>query len=611
MALVLNEWLFQATKPSFLIRLPALRQVAVAMNVGLALSILALVAGVVCWMAAMVVKRDLGFKIFMAGPPAAIIAITLLLMVDNFTGTLLGYNMGAATGFWRFAYVIFLFALFLEVLGRIDRLVCKPWSPGIQKSIYGLAGVWIVLSCLSVSGVQPASKGKGITPGSVTKGTGPNIIILSTDGLNASSMSVYGYPRATTPYLESLAGETLRFEDHFVNASHTTSSIVALLTGRYPTRTNVVYRPDVLTGEDAFLHLPGLLRQRGYRNFDLSLQYYADPYDLNLRNSFHQANGRQEHYVQFGKVLPLPMQIKYDNDLYFFEHLAQRIKERLSHIFGFHDLGNPYFVVTHTGSVNRLDEDTVADAVDFLQQTSQPFFLHVHLLGTHGPKFGPPNRVFSAGQNQSREWMTDFYDDAVLAFDRQVETFLDALRQRHFLETTIVIITSDHGRNFSPLQPVPLIIRFPGGTRNGIVGGPTQQIDIAPTLLDYLEIPVPPWMDGQSLLSVHYQRRPVIGVYPAALGAPKSGWREAERYHAPYYSLGGVSVITDDMWHGFSLKENCLIGRSINGTLLPSTQQQAATTGKARKAIIEHLENGGYDVTAFNSDAEVKQCENP
>lgn len=207
--------------------------------------------------------------------------------------------------------------------------------------------------------------------------------------------------------------------------------------------------------------------------------------------------------------------------------------------------------------------------------------------------------------------MTDFYDDAVLAFDRQVKIIFDVLRQRKLIENTIVVITSDHGQNFSSYRPVPLIMRFPGGVEAGVMAGPTQQIDIAPTLLDYLKFPIPAWMDGQSLLSDHYRKVPIFSVYPTVLGKPSNGWRESESYHPPYYSLGGISIIADGMWCGLRLYDNTTFCRPLDPAVSLSSQQKSLKLKPLRKAIIEHLKGGGYDVSVFNGYAEVEKGVNP
>jgi hypothetical protein len=252
MALVFSEWLFQATKPSFLTRLTVFRKIEVLLHTGLMLTVLWLVVLCLCWAIAKFVERDFVTEMLYILPPAAIVSVTLLLMVDNFTSTVLGYNMGAAVGFWRLAYVVLFISLFVEVFKRLDQLSRRPLRLRWQYSFYGFAGLWIVFGVLSAPGPQPVSPRLESTPVSEKAVVKPNIIILSTDGLNASSMSVYGYEKETTPFLKTLAGETRKFEDHFANASHTTGSIVALFTGRHPTRTRVLYRPDILVGEDSF-----------------------------------------------------------------------------------------------------------------------------------------------------------------------------------------------------------------------------------------------------------------------------------------------------------------------------------------------------------------------
>ena len=57
----------------------------------------------------------------------------------------------------------------------------------------------------------------------------PNIIILSGDGLATSHMSVYGYGRSTTPFMDSVQDEFQILENHFTNASDTGGSVISML----------------------------------------------------------------------------------------------------------------------------------------------------------------------------------------------------------------------------------------------------------------------------------------------------------------------------------------------------------------------------------------------
>ena len=97
----------------------------------------------------------------------------------------------------------------------------------------------------------------------------PNIILLSSDGLNAGNMSVYGYERETTPFLEEFARDAMVYENAFSNSAHTGSSIASLLTGKLPTEIRLIFPPEILRGRDAYQHLPLLLRNYGYHSIHL------------------------------------------------------------------------------------------------------------------------------------------------------------------------------------------------------------------------------------------------------------------------------------------------------------------------------------------------------
>jgi arylsulfatase A-like enzyme len=116
------------------------------------------------------------------------------------------------------------------------------------------------------------------------------------------------------------------------------------------------------------------------------------------------------------------------------------------------------------------------------------------MLGTHGPRFEIRKQVFSAGQEQNTDWMPDFYDDAILSFDQYVGQLFDYLSSSGKLNNTIVIVYSDHGLNWTIYNKVPLLFWFPNGEYAGKIQVNVQNIDITPTILNYLHIPIPAWM---------------------------------------------------------------------------------------------------------------------
>ncbi len=173
------------------------------------------------------------------------------------------------------------------------------------------------------------------------------------------------------------------------------------MSGKLPSHTTVIYPPDIFTGVHVYQHLPGILRKLGYRNAHISVRHYADPYDLNMRDAFNMANGREEYGAGGAIVLPKFMRGIFEPEIYLLEQTMDRIVSGLKHAFGIKDLDNPFQVVTETGIGNALVSKSVVQLLNFIDGSEGPFFVHVHLLGTHGPWFRPPVRSSPMGRNRN------------------------------------------------------------------------------------------------------------------------------------------------------------------------------------------------------------------
>ena len=164
------------------------------------------------------------------------------------------------------------------------------------------------------------------------------------------------------------------------------------------------------------------------------------------------------------------------------------------------EMSNPYLEVTGE-QLPSGDQYRVRKLINTLKESEGPLFVHMHLMGTHGDRFPIKQQVFSTGQLQEYPWMTDFYDDSVLQFDEYVGEVVSELSKLGILEDTIIVIYSDHGQHYFTDQRVPLLLRFPNGDYAGRIRNNVQNLDIAPTILEYLGQPVPGWMEGRSLLA--------------------------------------------------------------------------------------------------------------
>jgi membrane-anchored protein YejM (alkaline phosphatase superfamily) len=95
----------------------------------------------------------------------------------------------------------------------------------------------------------------------------------------------------------------------------------------------------------------------------------------------------------------------------------------------------------------------------------------------------------------------------LIDFDLYVQETYQLLRNSDLLESTILIISSDHGFRHGVLTRLPWLLSLPGRKIAGSVSGNTQRVDFAPTLLDAIGMEPVKWMEGKSILEEHQKPR--------------------------------------------------------------------------------------------------------
>ncbi len=223
-------------------------------------------------------------------------------------------------------------------------------------------------------------------------------------------------------------------------------------------------------------------------------------------------------------------------------HLANHLRGH-----GYHTAHIGVFSVAPTGALGYeeiLDSsDDVDEAERFLldpQRQQKPFFLDVGFVETHrGPgrdktSFFPENQARDLtpcpwksppyplpDTEEVRKDLADFAH-SVSSLDRRVESVLAALQTSGLAGNTLVIYTVDHGPPFPEMKGtlsdrgigVAMVFRgpegspFTGGCRNSDL---ISQIDIYPTLCEWLEIDSPPWLQGCSFLPCVRTENPISG----------------------------------------------------------------------------------------------------
>ncbi len=212
------------------------------------------------------------------------------------------------------------------------------------------------------------------------------------------------------------------------------------------------------------------------------------------------------------------------------QHLAHTLKGAgyfsvltgMQHVAASADVGKTGYDVV-IAKPNRAEIEAAA----FLDNApSQPFFLDVGFAETH--RFGPHFNRESDGKPVSRgdgryvsipphlpdneTTRADFADYAQAAeiLDAKIGVVLEALERNHLTENTIIICTTDHGLAFPGMKcnltdrgiGVMLMLCGPQIPAGMVCDALVSQIDIFPTLCDWLEIAKPKWLQGRSLLPV-------------------------------------------------------------------------------------------------------------
>jgi arylsulfatase A-like enzyme len=617
---VFLEWLFFATKPSFMDAMPVWKKLEVFLLTGLVLLVLVLPVLLVLRLLGCIpgfLKKRQVFLFIGEVLPAVLAAAVSVLLIDNFTYTLFKVGIVTSSGIARGLYG--LIAIVLLVVWYRQSIL----NTGLPTAAVPVAGIsalnnkrsirWQNAQTWLAVGLMAVSLGISLTrtavspkdaPGEQSKvgQRQPHIILIGSDGVVANRMSLYGYERDTTPRLNQLAGTSLLAENNFTNSASTTGSVFSIMTGKYPTLTRLLYSPDILQGGDAYQHLPGILQRAGYKTVEIAFPYYVDAYDINMQEGFDEVNGRtmlRDDLSRFARRF-------HGEDIgYFVPRLYERISDRLLHIFYIRAMSDPYRQVNKKvdpDSIPQLDDQQKIDKLmRLLRNADQPTFVHVHLMGTHGEQFWPRRRVFSVGESQDRSWMTDFYDDSVLDYDAYLGELVDELTRSNLIDQTVIIIYSDHADQWRANDKIPLLFHFPRGEFSGEISNNTHNVDIAPTLLDYLGMEVPTWMSGQSLLKGEpVNTRPILSF---GVNYEKcEGWWcvvDPTQNKAPFYQFDFVQVVICQNMYHMDLDTHVLSSSLVNNHTAPCEKDDLPSSAQVRAIIREHLQANGFDVSTL------------
>lgn len=368
----------------------------------------------------------------------------------------------------------------------------------------------------------------------------PNIIILLFDAMSARNLSVYGYPRHTTPNLERFAEHSIVYHSHTASANFTIPATSSLLTGTYPWTHRAInhrgmVRQDVVDKNVFRAVGAGYQRLAFPQNVwsDLIVSQFANDIDTFLPSSTYATLD----YLK-GKMFSNDenMAVRSLDDFMFKEHeQASMFLAPLLSAMYFRDAARLSSEGYPRGVPNnenyplyfRLEDlfDGLASLVPGLKST----FAYFHLYPPHAPyrasskfdrtfidNFHPlrkPVHRFSGNSSNSRiESRRRFYDEYVASIDWEIGNLFDVFEKEGVFENSYVIVTADHGEMFErgeiahttpllyePVTNIPLLISTPGQKTRRDVFAPTNAVDLLPTVAQLSGGPIPDWGEGAFL----------------------------------------------------------------------------------------------------------------
>ena len=342
---------------------------------------------------------------------------------------------------------------------------------------------------LGVTGLLTGGRlvsGNGTASNGPTAPDAPNIVLLILDTVRASSLSLYGYTRHTTPVLDALAGEATVFDAAFSVAPWTAPSHASMMTGLWASQAGADYLNPM---HDTLTTVAQLLAKQGYATGGFMANTGYAGYQLGISRGF-------SHYEDFPfswrQALWSTTLSQTGSGRLLLEALEDGERWKIRNA-----LTRPNL---RTETVRKAESQSAADiARHFFAWRDggvrRPYFAMLNFMDAHAP-YEPPDG-FRARYNDGKT-ERDRYDGGIAYEDSVIGTIVDRLRARGDLDHTVLIVTSDHGEQFGehgldshgnslylPLLHVPLLVRAPGRVPAGQrVADLVSLRDLAATLVE-------------------------------------------------------------------------------------------------------------------------------
>lgn len=352
-----------------------------------------------------------------------------------------------------------------------------PTTPPERRAAPRRATLAILLAGL------PLACGDGSTPADPLAAVDEraNVLFVLIDTLRADHTSLHGHRngRDTTPFLDELGDSSFVFDRAYAAASWTRPSMASIFSARLPGGHGCETRDGVLV--DEITTWPEVLQADGYETRAVM-----------TNGNIHAKMGFDQGFDEYRHEKDHPRSAYADA-----RQLRQPIVETFDKLGG----DRPWVFYVHY--VDPHDPYEQHDDTDFSPEYAGDFDGSRDVVDQWNFKTPPP---------ADKQRIIDLYDGDILWHDHQLRMLFERLEARGVLDSTWIVVTSDHGEGlwdhdarghgaevFEHQIHVPLLVRPPGGLDQARrFDDPISLIDVGPTLLDLLGSRVPAEFEGRS-----------------------------------------------------------------------------------------------------------------
>ncbi|MBU1877488.1 MAG: sulfatase-like hydrolase/transferase [Chloroflexi bacterium] len=469
-----------------------------------------------------------------AGTAALVFGLGLWVVVRNRLRHDVLYTAGQPWSVDSLALDGLLFVAGLLVALVVWRLLRqRRWPRRGAEARWSLAVYAVALVAAALLSAAPALADTLVRAGATPSGIPPDlrdrpnarqgppdvVVFIVADTLRADHLSCYAQRPAqlpagvdadtapATPRIDALAGDGVLYREMQGQASWTRPSAATMLTSLYPSSHRAITQRDLLP--DAVTTLPEVLQAQGYHTAGFTTNIQVSP-----------AFNFQQGYDEYEFLTPS------------YPFFASPTSSRFAVYSLLYALRRP-FVTPAEYAHNEFYQDAevlTARARSWLQANRDTrFFLYLHYMDQHQPYYAHPYDGHTAGRAAPPEppateapAMLRLYDGEIAFLDTHLGALFDELKALGLYDDALIVFTADHGEEFvehgwwghgttlyQEQIAVPLIIKYPGHAEAGQTDVQfARSLDIAPTILDVLELPIPEAMQGLSL-------RPLRSARPA------------------------------------------------------------------------------------------------